>query len=127
MRRRFLPGERDPAMLLPGSATGPLPRRTRVAVEPLSRGRAPSSSLTAHPKMPFAMVDASASTRRSVHVGPSPVHDRVVGCGQRGELREVTGETELAVVGQRDGARGQPRRATGQLRELARARLRARA
>ena len=121
----FLPGETDPPMLLPAPPELGSCRRARASAyaEPPARSR---DSATAHPKMPFAMVDASASTRSSNTSARAPCDHRVVGCRERGELGEMTGEPEVTGLGQRDRARGEPWRATGELGELARrARLRA--
>ena len=65
------------------------------------------------------MVDASASTRRSNTSARAPWTIGVVRCGERRELGEVTGETEVAVVGQRDRACGERSGAAGEVGELA--------
>ena len=58
--------------------------------------RSVADSCSAHEKMPFDIVDASALGPGAEHLGPHRVHALVVGRGLRGELGEVAGEPEVA-------------------------------
>ena len=79
----------------PGPVTGPkptVPRRSGRRVRLLARlGCGPAEDALRHGRR--LGVDASL-----VHVGPGAVHRRVVGCGERGELGEMTREPEVALA-----------------------------
>ena len=59
------------------------------------------------------MVDRSARASL-VHLGSGFVHGGVVGGREGGQLREVAGQTQVAVVGDLPGAGRQPVGAAGQ-------------
>ena len=127
MRRRFLPGRRRKR---PGKCYClgvSFPSRAGCLTRDDAVGQPDGSvfardSRAAQPKMPLAMVDASASTRSSITSARGTVDLGVVGCGEGRELREVTGQSQVAIRRERDRARCEPVCAAGEVRDLARER-----
>ena len=70
--------------------------------------------------MPFDIVEASSRARAREHLGARGVHALVVGCGLRGQLGQMPGESEVALGGDFSSALGEPRRTSGERGELGR-------